>query len=230
MATVISFASQKGGVGKTTSAVHLATAFALGGYRTLLLDLDPQGSVYSAMGVKQRVIQGTLEIFCQDSTTLSDVLLPTSTENMHLILNDVDRLTHENELMKVAAANSGLSFNRIGMLMCTAAWQEGDDWLDDLLDYLAINRAIFAAAIDQIPGLRMMPMDATYLCWVDFSGTGMSAEDCIQRVEKDARIAVNHGATFGQGGETFLRFNIACRRAMVEEAVDRLKQAFADLQ
>ncbi len=103
MATVISFASQKGGVGKTTSAVHLATAFALGGYRTLLLDLDPQGSVYSAMGVKQRVIHGILEIFCQDSTTLSDVLLPTSTENMHLILNDVDRLTHENELMKVAA-------------------------------------------------------------------------------------------------------------------------------
>ena len=103
MATVISFASQKGGVGKTTSAVHLATAFALGGYRTLLLDLDPQSSVYSAMGVKQRVIQGTLEIFCQDNTTLSDVLLPTSTENMHLILNDVDRLTHENELMKVAA-------------------------------------------------------------------------------------------------------------------------------
>ena len=134
------------------------------------------------------------------------------------------------KLMKVAAANSGLSFNRIGMLMCTAAWQGGDDWLDDLLDYLDINRGIFATAIDSIPGLMMMPMDATYLCWVDFSGTGMSAEDCIQRVEKDARIAVNHGATFGRGGETFLRFNIACRRAMVEEAVDRLKQAFADLQ
>ena len=70
MATVISFASQKGGVGKTTSAVHLATAFALGGYRTLLLDLDPQGSVYSAMGVKQRVMQGTLETVSYTHLTL----------------------------------------------------------------------------------------------------------------------------------------------------------------
>ena len=46
MAKIITFASQKGGVGKTTSAVHLSTAFALGGYKTLLVDLDPQGSVH----------------------------------------------------------------------------------------------------------------------------------------------------------------------------------------
>ena len=49
-------------------------------------------------------------------------------------------------------------------------------------------------------------------------------------VEKDARIAVNHGPTFGAGGETFLRFNIAMPRARVAEAVERLRSAFADLQ
>jgi cysteine-S-conjugate beta-lyase len=49
-------------------------------------------------------------------------------------------------------------------------------------------------------------------------------------VEKTARIATNHGESFGKGGESFLRFNLACPRAQVAEAVDRLQQAFADLQ
>ena len=63
MATVISFSSQKGGVGKTTSAIHLATAFALGGYKTLLVDLDPQGSVQSALGIREHPAQGVFPRF-----------------------------------------------------------------------------------------------------------------------------------------------------------------------
>jgi cystathionine beta-lyase len=58
----------------------------------------------------------------------------------------------------------------------------------------------------------------------------MTTEEFTRRVEKDARIAANHGPTFGAGGETFLRFNIATPRARVEEAVARLQGAFADLQ
>jgi cystathionine beta-lyase len=65
---------------------------------------------------------------------------------------------------------------------------------------------------------------------VDFAGTGMAAEEAIRRVQEDARIAVNHGATFGAGGETFLRFNFATPRARVEEAVARMQEAFRDLQ
>ena len=133
-------------------------------------------------------------------------------------------------VMKVAAGAAGMSFNRIGMLMCTAAWMHGDAWLDSLLGYLDENRRVFEAGIASIPGLRAMPIEATYLCWVDFSGTGMTVEEFTGRVEGDAQIAVNHGGTFGQGGENFLRFNIACRRALVIEAVDRLRAAFSDLQ
>ena len=75
-----------------------------------------------------------------------------------------------------------------------------------------------------------MSIDATYLCWVDFKDTGMASEEFIRRVQSEAEIAANHGASFGTGGESFLRFNIACRRALVHDAVDRLQSAFADLQ
>ncbi|MFP5479821.1 MAG: MalY/PatB family protein [Alphaproteobacteria bacterium] len=125
----------------------------------------------------------------------------------------------------------GISPNSFGMHMATAAYSpEGAAWVDDLMRYLDGNRHLFDEGIAAIPGLRSTPLQATYLAWVDFSGTGMAPEEILQRVEKQAKIATNHGSAFGLGGETFLRFNLACPRAQVAEAVARLQKAFADLQ
>jgi cystathionine beta-lyase len=115
--------------------------------------------------------------------------------------------------------------------MATAAYSpEGAAWVDDLMRYLDGNRKVFDAGIAGIPGLRSTPLEATYLAWVDFSGTGMAPAEFIERVQKVARIATNLGASFGTGGESYLRFNLACPRAQVVEAVGRLHRAFADLQ
>lgn len=125
----------------------------------------------------------------------------------------------------------GISPNSFGMHMATAAYSpEGAAWVDDLMRYLDGNRRLFDEGIAAIPGLRSTPLEATYLAWVDFSGTGMTPEEVIERVEKQAKIATNHGAAFGKGGEACLRFNLACPRAQVAEAVARLQRAFADLQ
>lgn len=125
----------------------------------------------------------------------------------------------------------GISGNSFGMHMATAAYTpEGAAWVDALMAYLEGNRQVFDAGMADIPGLRSMPLEATYLAWLDFSGTGMEAKEFITRVEKEARIATNHGASFGTGGESFLRFNIAAPRAMVVEAVERMQAAFRDLQ
>jgi cystathionine beta-lyase len=125
----------------------------------------------------------------------------------------------------------GISPNSFGLFMATAAYSpEGAAWVDALMAYLDGNRRLFDAGVNAIPGLRSMPLEATYLSWVDFAGTGMTPEEFTRRVETDARIAANHGASFGTGGESFLRFNIATPRARVEEAVSRLGAAFADLQ
>ncbi|MDZ4312379.1 MAG: MalY/PatB family protein [Cypionkella sp.] len=125
----------------------------------------------------------------------------------------------------------GISPNSFGMFMATAAYSpEGAAWVDELCGYLAGNAKIFNDGINQIPGLKSMPLEATYLAWVDLAGTGMAQSEFIDRVQKQARIACNHGTPFGAGGESFLRFNLATPRAVVVEAVQRLQTAFADLQ
>ncbi|MDA3888182.1 MAG: pyridoxal phosphate-dependent aminotransferase [Allgaiera sp.] len=128
-------------------------------------------------------------------------------------------------------AGLGISANSFGLVMATAAYSpEGAAWVDALTAYLDGNRKLFDTGVNAIPGVTSMPLEATYLAWVDFAGTGMKASEFTARVEKEAKIAVNHGASFGTGGESFLRFNLATPRSRVVEAVERLQAAFKDLQ
>jgi cystathionine beta-lyase len=75
-----------------------------------------------------------------------------------------------------------------------------------------------------------MDMQATYLSWVDFRDTGCDAEDLKRRLVEDARIVMSPGRQFGTGGEGWHRFNIAMPRPRLIEAIDRIEDAFADLQ
>ena len=129
-------------------------------------------------------------------------------------------------------AASGLaSYNAFGMIATEAAWRTGDEWLDALLSYLAESRDLFDRRIEATaPGARSMRLAATYLAWVDFSGTGLTAEVIAARVKDRARIFASPGPQFGPGGETWLRFNFATPRPILEEALGRLDEAFLELR
>ncbi|MGJ8622664.1 MAG: MalY/PatB family protein [Yoonia sp.] len=119
----------------------------------------------------------------------------------------------------------------LGVEMITAAYSpEGAAWVDAQIAHLQHNREIFDAGINAIPGVRSLPLQATYLAWVDFADTGMPFEEVSTRIRDTAKIAVSQGPTFGAGGETFMRFNLATQTDKVEEAVKRMQAAFADLQ
>ena len=131
----------------------------------------------------------------------------------------------------VAKARSAMSIsnNRFGMIMAEAAYRDGDEWLDSLLTYLDGNRRVLNEGIAAIPGLSVMNLEATYLAWVDFSGTGMECEQFMSRI-RNVGLAPSAGQSFGPEGELCMRFNIACRRALLDEAMGRLADAFSDLQ
>ena len=132
---------------------------------------------------------------------------------------------------RVAKARSAMSIsnNRFGMIMAEAAYEGGDEWLDALMLYLDGNRRLLNESIAAIPGLSVMDLEATYLAWVDFSGTGMDRDDFTRRLT-DAGLAASEGHSFGPEGELCMRINIACRRALLAEAMARLAGAFSDLQ
>ena len=163
------------------------------------------------------------------------VTMTATTKTFNIAGAHVGNVIVEDPGLRAAFAGSmaglGISPNSFGLAMATAACSpEGAAWVDALVAYLDGNRRLFDDGIAAIPGLRSMPLEATYLAWVDFSGTGMAPAEFTARVEEGARIAVNHGGTFGTGGESWLRFNLATPRARVAEAVERLQSAFADLQ
>ncbi|MBU2981754.1 pyridoxal phosphate-dependent aminotransferase [Lentibacter algarum] len=185
-----------------------------------------------------------------------DIVMPDQTHTAFALLDNIsDRLvmmTATTKTFNIAGSHSGnviiadeklrgefetrmaalgLSANSFGLHMAEAAYSpEGAAWVDEMVAYMDGNRKLFDAGINSIPGLKSMNLESTYLAWVSFEDTGMSPEEYTQRVEKTARIAANHGPTFGTGGENYMRFNLATPRALVEEAVERMKQAFGDLQ
>ncbi len=123
-----------------------------------------------------------------------------------------------------------LSLPLFGMIATEAAQRHGDDWLAQLLPYLEANRDLLADRVTRaVPGSRPMHLEATYLGWVDFSDTGLERSDFMDRITNKARLGVSPGPQFGPGGENWVRFNFATPRSVVDEAMDRLGEAFSDL-
>ena len=107
-----------------------------------------------------------------------------------------------------------------------AAYEEGQEWLDALLLYLQANRDFLFDYVQQgnLPGVRMACPEGTYLAWLDCR-QALPFESPGKYFLQHARVAFNDGATFGPGGDGFIRLNFGCPRPMLVDALQRMRQA-----
>ena len=128
-------------------------------------------------------------------------------------------------------ARSGLvpGLSVLGYVAMLAAYREGRPWLDALLSYLQSNRDFLVRSIaERLSGISMREPEGTYLAWLDCRSSQVQGNPKRFFLEQ-ARVALNGGASFGRGGEGFVRLNFGCPRSTLEEAVDRMAKAMEAL-
>ncbi len=118
--------------------------------------------------------------------------------------------------------------NIFGNIAFEEAYNKGDEWLDELLQYLEENADYAVDYINtKIPGISVWRPEGTFLLWLDFSGTGLSHEQIKQKLVNEAKLGFNDGLTFGKCGEKFFRMNIGAPRSIVRQALENLEKTFA---
>lgn len=109
-----------------------------------------------------------------------------------------------------------------------AAYTQGDAWLDALLAYLHGNFKFLKSWLtENMPRIRLLPVQGTYLAWTDWRSLRMTGAELDAFARGEAKLVLNEGSVFGDGGEGFMRMNLALPRKELEKALARLKEAAA---
>ncbi len=126
---------------------------------------------------------------------------------------------------EIEAAGCG-HINAAGLAACKAAYTDGEEWYEAMLAYVQSNIAYIGDFIkNNIPKLKVMETEGTYLVWIDFRGLGIDDKKIDDLVINNARLWFDSGAIFGKPGEGFQRINAACPRALLRTALERLEKA-----
>lgn len=126
----------------------------------------------------------------------------------------IDRAININEVCDV---------NPFGVIATIAAYNEGSEWFEDLKEYIRGNFEWLQNYIyNHLPEYKLMPLEGTYLAWIDCSAARTESSELERMIEKECRVMLSPGKIYGSGGEYFMRINLACPRAILQEAMARL--------
>jgi cystathionine beta-lyase len=140
-----------------------------------------------------------------------------------MIIPDRDLRNTYNQLLN--NLNSGMD-NVFGMVAFESAYKFGQDWLTEFLIYLHNNLEFTTQYFEErIPRIKVIEPEATYLVWLDCRGLGLNNRELKDFMIKMAKVGLDDGPIFGQGGEGFQRLNIACPRKTLEEGLRRIEKA-----
>ena len=114
----------------------------------------------------------------------------------------------------------------MGQLAVKVCYTKGADWVDELVEYIYENVKYMSRYVkENFPKAKMVEPEGTYLVWVDFSGYGFSNEELEHLMLEEAKLWLDSGIIFGPETAQFERFNVACPRVTVEQALTQLKNA-----
>ncbi|HZK55670.1 MAG TPA: MalY/PatB family protein [Desulfosporosinus sp.] len=186
-------------------------------------DLIFKGYKHTPLGMLSDSINQNIITAYSPSKTFNLAGLQTSAI---IIANKKIRKKYVNQLEINCVGN----LNVFGTTALQAAYNHGEQYLTELLEYVEAN---IDYAIDyaekNLKGVRILKPQATYLVWMDFRGTGLSADEIDALVIERAKVAADLGRWFGEEGAGFLRFNFACHRSTLEKALGQLKSAIDQL-
>jgi cysteine-S-conjugate beta-lyase len=117
--------------------------------------------------------------------------------------------------------------NAFAAAAAEAGWRHGGPWLDELLVYVQANFRFLAGFLAKnLPQVTMAPQEGTYLAWLDMRALMLSDDQIKVRLQGDAGLWLDEGRKFGAEGQGFQRLNVACPRAVLADAAERLVRAF----
>ena len=130
---------------------------------------------------------------------------------------------------EVAAAGYS-QVNTLGLVACEAAYRYGEDWLKQVKTYIEANiRFVDEYLQSNLPQIKLLAPQGTYLVWLDCSALGFTAEDREQWLWHKAKLWLDGGGIFGPEGQAFERINVACPRSTLLQALEQLKKAVNEL-
>lgn len=144
-----------------------------------------------------------------------------------IISNPTLRRTFSNQVEKLHISGG----NIFGSEASIAAYSQGDDWLDELVQYINGNAKLVTEYCSaNIPELIPARLEATYLMWLDCRKFGMSPREIQDFFINKAGVGMNEGSTFGPGGEGFMRMNIACPKITLTKALEQIETAVSSIR
>ncbi len=130
---------------------------------------------------------------------------------------------------KQIAAAGYSQLNTLGLTACEAAYRHGTTWYNEMMRYVENNITFMRDYIKrELPQIKMIEPEGTYLVWVDFRALNLSEPELEDLIVVKAKLWLDSGAMFGKIGEGFERFNVACPRATLKQALEQLKSAISN--
>lgn len=165
--------------------------------------------------------------FLQNSVTC---IAPSKTFNLAGI--QVANIVAADEVIRTKI-DKALNVNEVCEINCfavealIAAYNEGDDWLDELRVYLYDNYKLLSEFFQKyLPHLTVLPLEATYLVWVDCSSLGITSKEIVDKLLTEEKLWLNEGTMYGEAGEGFVRINIATQRDRLIRGLKKFRHLF----